>query len=95
MKLEITHKYNSKCQEFETARILKIQKTRPNLDQNHHLEGTKKEERKKKTTFRNPFLLFLPFVLFCLYYLQPFTQTKKKTKLLGDVSMLFQHPLQG
>ena len=53
---------------------------------------TKKEERKKKATFQNPFLLFLSFVLFCLYYPPPFT--KIKFKLLADVSVLFQHPLQ-
>ena len=40
-------------QKFKTARILKIQKTWPNLDQTHHLKQTtmrkqtKKEERKK------------------------------------------------
>ena len=35
---------------------------------------TKKEERKKKATFQNPFLLFLSFVLFCPYLPQPSTK---------------------
>ena len=40
-------KYNSKFQEFETARIVKIQKTRPNLDQTHHtLQTTMRKQTK-------------------------------------------------
>ena len=35
---------------------------------NDYEKPTKKEERKKKATFQNPFLPFLSFVLFCLYY---------------------------
>ena len=34
---------------------------------------TLRKQRKKKATFQNPFLLFLPFVLFRLYYPPPFT----------------------
>ena len=41
-------KYNSKFQEFETAQILKIQKTRPNLDQNHHILTNNHEKTNKK-----------------------------------------------
>ena len=67
-------KYNSKFQEFETVRMFKTQKNDqiwtkkhyPKID-NHERNQQKKEERKKKATFQNPFLLFLSFVLFCLY----------------------------
>ena len=41
---------------------------------------TKKEERKKKATFQNPFLLFLSFVL-CFYYPPPFTEINFKLLL--------------
>ena len=70
--------FKSKFQEFETARILKIQKTRLNLDQNHHpkqttmRKPTKKEGRKKKERVLEGCLLFsfLPFCRFsrgCLF----------------------------
>ena len=72
-------KYNSKISEFETVRTLKIHKndqiwTKKYLRINNYEKPTKKEERKKKkATFQNALLLFLSFVLFCLYYPQPFT----------------------
>ena len=37
----------------------------------------KRPEKKKKATSRNPFLLFLSFVLFCLHYPQPNTKMTK------------------
>ena len=52
---------NSKLQEFETVRTLKINKKRPNLYQKNILgskneeKPTKNKERKVKTTFQNPF----------------------------------------
>ena len=38
---------------------------------NDYENPTKKENRNKKATSQNPFLLYLTFVLFCLYYPQP------------------------
>ena len=35
---------------------------------NDYEKATKKEERKRKATLQNPFLIFLSFALFCLYY---------------------------
>ena len=72
------NKHYSKFQDIETVRIFKLQKPRPNLDQKslpkkNNYEKTKKEERKMKTTFQNPFLFFLSFVLFCFYFPQPST----------------------
>ena len=52
---------DSKFQEFETVRTLKIQKT---TKVNDYEKPAKKEERKKKEIFQSPFLLFLFFVLF-------------------------------
>ena len=62
---------NLKFQEFESARILKIQKTRPNLNHNHHIliknheKRSKKGGKKKEDNLRKPlpsFSFFRPLL---------------------------------
>ena len=63
-------KNNSKFEQFKTVLILKIQKKTDKFESikflriNDYEKPTKKEERKMKATFQNPFLLFLFFVFF-------------------------------
>ena len=65
-----------KTPKFEPKKFLKI---------NDYEKPTKKEERKKKATFQNPFLLFLSFVLFCLYL----KKKKKKKEGVLEACLLF------
>ena len=48
MSIKISSVNLSKFQEFETARTLKIQKRRPNLDQNYHILTNNHEKTNKK-----------------------------------------------
>ena len=68
----------SNFQEFITVRTLKYKKMtkfgpRQFLKINDYEKLRKKEESKREAIFQNFFLLFLSFVVFCVYYPQTFT----------------------
>ena len=73
------HPNRSIIQNFKNSKLFKPSKYKKTskfvpkkfLNINHYEKPTKKEER-QKATFQNPFLLFLSFVHFCLYYPQHF-----------------------